>query len=784
MDLPSGYTQLEYIESTGTQYIDTGFKPNQNSRVVMDAEMTVISGAAFYFGARASGYIDSFGVLYSNSAKAMRSAYGSENLTFTTTDYTARVIIDKNKTSCRLGTETLNHKASTFQNTHNLYLFASNEFGTVGSLSKMRLYSCQIYDNDTFIREYIPCVTDDGKVGLYDTVNGVFYGNAGTGSFSRGRVSNPELPKGFSEVEYIQATGTQYIDTGFSPAHNSRVVAEISDARAESCIFGARDTDSSTAANQFAVYITAASALRSDYFGTNKSATPSDITARTVIDKNANVTTGYGLTVSNTAVSGGSVSHTLYLLAMDTVGTVKVPASVKLYSCQIYDNGTLEHEYVPCISDSNEIGLYDIVGKQFYGNAGSGSFLRGKMLHPKLPSGFVRTEYIESTGTQYVDTGFINPNVNTRLVLDFESTGVPASNSGGLSSLFGARPAVSSNVFGVWIKDGAAYPHINDQTYDSEGSIEVETTARLVYDLDLKNSIFKVGTNSLSITPTAYDPASTIYSVFLFAINTKGSAEKRKAAGKLYSCHIYDNGVLVREFVPCKNSGGVGGLYDVLNGVFYGNAGSGEFLLGADIDVEPDPEPIPPEEFPTMIYDRTYADLARAKELAVIGYANMTDAEKVEWNGGLRGAYNEIDFNRVENAVLFLSAVLKDLPQEIRDFAAELGVSWDGFFDVPYSPDALNLKAKNTWKAGDIPAKNEKSRYLSNVVELRRTLDYETDMLPVSMDGLTIDGANAIEKALAFLHTEIDKFRQMRKTQIENTAAAWFFAGEIYTNEV
>jgi hypothetical protein len=96
----------------------------------------------------------------------------------------------------------------------------------------------------------------------------------------------------------------------------------------------------------------------------------------------------------------------------------------------------------------------------------------------------------------------------------------------------------------------------------------------------------------------------------------------------------------------------------------------------------------------------------------------------------------------------------------------------------------VNLKAKNTWKLGDIPTKEEKSRYLSNVVELRQMLDYETDKLPSSMDGLTIDGANAIEKALAFLHTEIDKFRQMRKTQIENTAAAWFYAGEIYTNEV
>ena len=31
-DVPEGYTQLEYIESSKTQYIDTGFKPNQNTK--------------------------------------------------------------------------------------------------------------------------------------------------------------------------------------------------------------------------------------------------------------------------------------------------------------------------------------------------------------------------------------------------------------------------------------------------------------------------------------------------------------------------------------------------------------------------------------------------------------------------------------------------------------------------------------------------------------------------------------------------------------------------------
>ena len=55
------------------------------------------------------------------------------------------------------------------------------------------------------------------------------------------------------------------------------------------------------------------------------------------------------------------------------------------------------------------------------------------------------------------------------------------------------------------------------------------------------------------------------------------------ASMKLYSCKIYNNGTLVRNLVPAKNSGGTIGLYDLVNSAFYTNAGSGTFTAGADI---------------------------------------------------------------------------------------------------------------------------------------------------------------------------------------------------------
>lgn len=51
--IPSEYQMVEYIQSTGTQYINTGFTPNQDTRVVCDFQVTEMS-AAFVFGSRTS----------------------------------------------------------------------------------------------------------------------------------------------------------------------------------------------------------------------------------------------------------------------------------------------------------------------------------------------------------------------------------------------------------------------------------------------------------------------------------------------------------------------------------------------------------------------------------------------------------------------------------------------------------------------------------------------------------------------------------------------------------
>ena len=74
--------------------------------------------------------------------------------------------------------------------------------------------------------------------------------------------------------------------------------------------------------------------------------------------------------------------------------------------------------------------------------------------------------------------------------------------------------------------------------------------------------------------------------LYLFAQNRKGSAFVNAEQGTItcHGCTISENGLLKRKFVPCRReSDGAYGFYDAVEGVFYGNMGSGMFYGPKDM---------------------------------------------------------------------------------------------------------------------------------------------------------------------------------------------------------
>ena len=61
--------------------------------------------------------------------------------------------------------------------------------------------------------------------------------------------------------------------------------------------------------------------------------------------------------------------------------------------------------------------------------------------------------------------------------------------------------------------------------------------------------------------------------------------DNRVFLGKIYSTKVYDDNILIRDLVPCyRKSDNVIGMLDLVNNVFYTNAGSGKFLKGNSVN--------------------------------------------------------------------------------------------------------------------------------------------------------------------------------------------------------
>lgn len=185
---PRGVNYVEYIESTGTQWIDTEIKPNQDTRVVIDCQRTAsTTGYPFPFGGRAG------------LTSGMDAALGATQVfyhfggNYQFVDFAGtgdRMTIDANGPTATFTTATdavtVTLAAATFSETNNLALFSLNEGGNVytdGSAFTGIIWSCKIYQGGALVRDMWPCYDPDGVVCMYDRVSKEYLYNAGTGEF-------------------------------------------------------------------------------------------------------------------------------------------------------------------------------------------------------------------------------------------------------------------------------------------------------------------------------------------------------------------------------------------------------------------------------------------------------------------------------------------------------------------------------------------------------------------------------------------------------------------------
>ena len=199
VSLPTGYTKIEYLESDGNHYIDTGFKPNQDTRVVMDVHLlstTTGDGYPMAFGVYTNN-TNRFASFWNNSKWQVWLGDSSSSISSSNIE---RCVIDLQNGQYTVGSQSTSVSSSSFSSNLTLYLLAMNQ-GDVYYVSAARIYSCRIYDNGVLVRDFIPAMNASGEAGLYDLTNDVWYALKPVVTKKENKISIVEMGD-FLEREY------------------------------------------------------------------------------------------------------------------------------------------------------------------------------------------------------------------------------------------------------------------------------------------------------------------------------------------------------------------------------------------------------------------------------------------------------------------------------------------------------------------------------------------------------------------------------------------------------
>ena len=387
-------------------------------------------------------------------------------------------------------------------------------------------------------------------------------------------------------VDYIESSGTQYIDTGFSPSNkNVRIEAtyrfvSLPPSGSRHYIFG----------SSFSVNNTI---LRLQYsagedcfigFGNKNVAGAKfeayDTDTHTIVCSNG-VFSLDGQTLPEADLSAATFTqtdkaHPVYLFGHHVVNSPTIyRSSIRLYSCKIWDYGELVRDFRPALVGGSIPCLYDTVGERIYYNPGADSFaIPGE----RAPATYRKLCYIESDQTAYIDTRYV-PNAQTEIEVDFAFT-----------KTLGTKPYI----FGTYGDDGGrfqfSYGPPNAGCFLGYGGTFQNNVSGIPYNTSRHIAGYvpgegfyfdsnQVTTASVNLKTWKDPKEGSDNRLYLGAINPNGKTTEFNqtlvAPIQIYSCKIWEAGVLIHDFVPkLRVPDGKNGLFDKVTNTFFGYYGT------------------------------------------------------------------------------------------------------------------------------------------------------------------------------------------------------------------
>ena len=184
--IPSEYQEVEYIESTGTQYIvsDINVPWNENQyKVLLDSEVIELRSGSTNIICGCSDGGDA-GTWFGVTTNEKLTVGGGNNFAISPYErVSSKIIFGSYEMVATVDNETVQRRRLGKAN-DKIAFFATGS-GQYSSIVK--IYSAQIIWNDSLVANFIPCYRkSDNEIGMYDTVSKQFYTNSGTGTFLKG----------------------------------------------------------------------------------------------------------------------------------------------------------------------------------------------------------------------------------------------------------------------------------------------------------------------------------------------------------------------------------------------------------------------------------------------------------------------------------------------------------------------------------------------------------------------------------------------------------------------
>ena len=222
-ELPDEYQKVEYIESSGTQYIMTNIIPSDTNGMYakvasMNTSSDVIfvgskgsSNSRFWLGNTGGGFYFGWNMYTTNRPAITRDSINIIKLNYLND---RKKVYNDNILESNIETLSSDNKSP-------ISIFAANVNGSISYRSSIKLYELKVSKDSNVIANFIPCYRkNDNVIGLYDIINGVFYENNGTGSFNKGIDINDNVDGTMANQHFVYGTAQNlnanvYIKPGY-----------------------------------------------------------------------------------------------------------------------------------------------------------------------------------------------------------------------------------------------------------------------------------------------------------------------------------------------------------------------------------------------------------------------------------------------------------------------------------------------------------------------------------------------------------------------------------------